>query len=160
MLAPRLSVRVSPGSDVWQKSWTGELAAHRTGRPVGRPEGAAGTAGSRCYAGSCGGSKGISRSMVSTKSHASASIVKSIGLKFTSQWKQRPRLVRGFTTAISSPHLGHWNASWPARILWGHCQCSSRRFHSMLLRSRRSRSSGYRDMEGLLYPRWISLSTC
>ena len=45
VLAPTLSVRVSPESNVSQKSRTGGLPAHRTGRPVGRPEGAAGTAG-------------------------------------------------------------------------------------------------------------------
>ncbi len=77
---------------------------HERGRPIGRPEGVAGIAVAWRYTDSCGGSKGISCSTVSTKSYASASIVKSIGLKFTLQGKQRPRLVCGLTTAISSSH--------------------------------------------------------
>jgi len=75
-----------------------------------------------CYEGLAGGSKGRSCSTVSTKSCVTASIVKSIGLKLTSQWKQRPRLVRGLTTAISSPQREHWKANCPARSLCGHCQ--------------------------------------
>ena len=44
MLGPKLSVSVFPGLSVGQGGGTRELAAHRRGRLVGRPGGAAGTA--------------------------------------------------------------------------------------------------------------------
>ncbi len=146
MLRPELSVRDCPELSVWQVGKFSEWRAHERGRPFGRPQELCRLRWGRYW----GRSNGVSRLTVSTKSKSSACIVKSIGLKFTSQKKQRPRFVRGLTTATSSRQLGHWNASCPSRILWGHCQCSRRRFQVMSLRSRRSWSSRYRVIGGFL----------
>ena len=62
-------------------------------------------------------------STASPNSHRHAHIVKSMGLKLVSQWKQRPRLVRGFTADWVSLQRGQTNTKLPLRILQGQPRC-------------------------------------
>ena len=52
------------------------------------------------------GSRSARKWTASTKSRPVASITKSIALKFSSQRKHRPRLVRGLTAVSDSPQRG------------------------------------------------------
>ncbi len=65
------------------------------------------------------GSRSVRKWTAATKSRPVASITKSMALKFSSQRKQRPRLVRGFTALSDSPQRGQTKQNLPLQRLQG-----------------------------------------
>ena len=63
----------------------------------------------------------------STKSRWVANMMKSMALKFSSQRKQRPGLVRGLTAVSDSPQRGQTKENLPSRRLPGQFRWSAMR---------------------------------